>query len=192
MDLIRLEFTRLEVEGCVAKTKRDRATESVRLICRDCSTARHLGHAAVPHRKRGDINKVARELVSRVYEDVLHEACTIFVGSGCTTEGKGWHSETFYDDIKAKSHFPSKLPPPAFPDLMEYFCKRLDGGRHNRLIREALLRIERFSVPGDDNTFRNDVRGRVGRNSVLQSLRDDKLGPFLRAIVRDTDFDGRR
>ena len=128
----------------MVKAKQDKAIESVRLLCKDCSNARHLGHAAVPHRKRGDINKVAQELVSRLYEDVLRETCTIFVGSGCTTEGKGWHSATFYDEIKTKSRFPSKLPPPAFPELMEYFCKHADGGRHNRLIREAILRIERF------------------------------------------------
>jgi SIR2-like domain len=142
----------------VAKGKKVRESKnSIRLVCRDCAGEIHRGVAAMPqkrnsNRKPQETEKVARALVSRLYEDILHEACVVFIGSGCTTEGKGWgHSDTFYDEIRAKSGFPSKALPPSFPDLMEYFCKQMDGGQHNRLIREAVSRIERFAVPGEDN-----------------------------------------
>src|ERR1700733_9401982 len=179
----------------MAKTKQDRATDTVRLLCRDCSTARHLGHSAVPHRKRGDINKVAQELVSRIYEDVLHEACVVFIGAGCTTEGKGWQQATFYNDIRAKSAFPASLPHPTFPALMEYFCKHLDGGRHNRLIREALNRIERFSVPGDDNTFATMFGEELAQIPYFSRFITTNWDPFLErsleiliSMVEDRDL----
>src|SRR5260370_35644030 len=34
---------------------------------------------------------------------------------------------------------------------MQYFCSQSDGGHHNRLIREALSRIEGFCLRGEDN-----------------------------------------
>jgi len=104
--------------------------------------------------KTSDAQSVARELISRLYDDILQEHCVVFVGAGSTTERRYWRSEpSFYADIKNKCNFPATEQSPSFPDLMEYFCNRMDGGRHNRLIREAVARIERFSVPGEDNNF---------------------------------------
>ena len=33
---------------------------------------------------------------------------------------------------------------------MQFFCDHVDGGRHNRLISEAISRIERFCAPGEE------------------------------------------
>lgn len=136
------------------KAKRPSESDNIRLVCKDCSAAIHLGPGAHLPTNPLDSGKAARELVSRLYEDILHESCAVFVGAGCTTEGgTSSHSGSFYEEILMKCKYRSKGSAPAFPDLMEYFCEHLDGGRHNRLIREALSRIERFSIPGDDHTF---------------------------------------
>jgi hypothetical protein len=129
---------------------------NVHLACKECAAGAHTVAAGMASRRLSrtrsdDVDKIARSLVSRIYEDVLHESCVLFMGSGCTTEGRGLHSSNFYDEIKEKSGYPSSTQPPSFPDLMEYFCQHMDGGQHNRLIREAVSRIERFCVPGDEN-----------------------------------------
>jgi hypothetical protein len=192
----------LSTEGktrlAVAKGKKVRESkDSVRLVCRDCAAEIHGGAAAVlprrnSRRKPEDTEKVARALVSRLYEDILHEACVVFIGSGCTTEGRGWgHSNTFYDEIKAKSGFPSKALPPSFPGLMEYFCKQMDGGQHNRLIREAVSRIERFAVPGEDNYAATMFGEELAQIPYFSRFVTYQLGPVLREVSRDTDPHGR-
>jgi SIR2-like domain len=104
--------------------------------------------------KSPDVETTAERLVSRLYDDILREHCVVFVGAGSTTERHYWRSEpSFYQEIKAKSNFPPTDPPPSFPELMEYFCDHMDGGRHNRLIREAVARIDKFAVPGEDHNF---------------------------------------
>jgi hypothetical protein len=104
--------------------------------------------------KSPDAKTTAEKLISRLYDDILQGHCVVFVGAGSTTERHYWRTEpSFYKDIKAKANFPSTDPPPSFPELMEYFCNQMDGGRHNRLIREAVARVERFSVPGEDHNL---------------------------------------
>jgi SIR2-like protein len=97
-----------------------------------------------------DPELIARNLVSRLYDDILAEGCVIFVGAGSTTERKGGSRKLFYDRIKAISEY-TESSLPSFPELMQFFCERLDGGRHNRLIREALSRIESFCARGEQN-----------------------------------------
>lgn len=180
----------------MAKAKTKCAPDSVRLICSDCSAARHLGPGAHSHRKPLDSGKAAQELVSRLYEDILHETCAVFVGAGCTTEGsKGTHSGSFYEEILAKCKYPSKTPAPAFPDLMEYFCERLDGGQHNRLIRESLSRVERFSIPGDDHTFATMFGEELAEVPYFTRFVTTNWDPFLErsletliSIVEDRDL----
>ena len=94
---------------------------------------------------------MAEALVSRLYYDILQESCVVFVGAGSTIEHKRTGGKPFYDDIKNKAHYPSDAPPPSFPELMQYFCERIDGSHHNRLLREAISRIEFFSAGGENN-----------------------------------------
>src|SRR6266404_1672798 len=87
----------------------------------------------------------AEKLISRLYDDILQQHCVVFVGVGSTTERQYWRTEpSFYQEIKTKANFPPTDPPPSFPELMEYFCNQMDGGRHNRLIRETVIRVEIF------------------------------------------------
>src|ERR1700692_3820204 len=95
---------------------RTRNLENVRLAGKDCAAAVHsaaegtvLPRASRP--RTDDIGRVAQSLVSRVYEEVLHESCVIFVGSGCTTEGRRRDWGTFYDEIKERSGYPSSAAP---------------------------------------------------------------------------------
>ncbi len=99
--------------------------------------------------RRENPEPIAKELVARLYDDILAEGCVIFVGAGSTTERKGGRS-LFYDHIKALSKYPESSSP-SFPELMQFFCDRQDGGRHNRLIREALSRVESFCARGEQN-----------------------------------------
>ena len=78
---------------------------------------------------------------------------------------------------------------------MEYFCKHLDGGRHNRLIREALVRIERFSVPGDDNTFATMFGEELAEIPYFSRFVTTNWDPFLErsleiliSMVEDRDL----
>jgi hypothetical protein len=92
---------------------------------------------------------IAKALVSRIYDDILKEQCVVFLGAGSTTEGPRHHRKSFYEHIKEAARFSGE--PSSFPELMQYFCDQMDGGHHNRLIREALSRIEIFCMRGEDN-----------------------------------------
>jgi hypothetical protein len=97
-----------------------------------------------------DPSTVARSFVSRIYDEMLRGSCVIFAGAGSTTERGRQDTKNFYDQIKEKSGYPTGGDAPSFPVLMQYFCDHVDGGRHNRLITEAIARIEHFCAQGDD------------------------------------------
>jgi hypothetical protein len=104
---------------------------------------------ATAPQKQENLELVADELVGRLHDDILAEGCVIFVGAGSTTERRG-ERVLFYSHIKALSKYP-EASSPSFPELMQFFCDQEDGGRHNRLIREALSRIESFCARGERN-----------------------------------------
>jgi hypothetical protein len=138
-----------------------------------------------------------------LYDDIVRGQCVIFVGAGVTTEGDGPYSKpTFYETIRQKANHPDADPLPSFPDLMEYFCNRVDGGLRNRLIREAIDRIEYFSVPGearDEATIFPDVLAQIPYFGCVVTTNWD---PFLERsmgilvpVVEDRDlvfWDGRK
>jgi hypothetical protein len=90
-------------------------------------------------------------LVSRIYGDILRQGCVVFVGAGSTTEGRRQDGETFYQRIKEIAQISEESL--SFPELMQSFCDRMDGGHHNRLIREALIRLESFCVRGSEENY---------------------------------------
>jgi hypothetical protein len=91
-----------------------------------------------------EYDNYASELLTRIYDEILRQACVVFIGAGSTTEGSRTHTETYYEHIKKLANFSGANL--SFPELMQYFCEHMDGGHHNRLIREALSRIEEFCV----------------------------------------------
>ena len=95
------------------------------------------------------VDPVAYELVERLHDEIADESVVIFIGAGSTTE-RNPRLYSFYQRIRTKCSYPEDRPDPSFPELMEYFCTKLDGGQHNRLIREAIEYLEVFFLPGDE------------------------------------------
>jgi hypothetical protein len=136
--------------------------------------------ARVPASKAAENpNAIAKGLVSRLYDDILQEGCAVFLGAGSTTEREMRGSKSFYEHIRAISRFPAASPSPSFPDLMQYFCEHVDGGRHNRLIREALSRVESFCVPGEDNNLATIFTDSLAEIPYLNRFVTTNWDPFL-------------
>jgi SIR2-like domain len=130
--------------------------------------------------KSPDAETTAEKLIYRLYDDILQGHCVVFVGAGSTTERNYWRTEpSFYQDIKTKASFPPTDPPPSFPELMEYFCNQMDGGRHNRLIREAVARVERFSVPGEDHNLATMFGNELAEIPYFNRFVTTNWDPFL-------------
>ena len=83
-------------------------------------------------------------------QEIKSNNCILFLGAGISTEGTYWKT-TFYDHIKYLSKYPKKGGHPLFPDLMQYYCDKADGGLKNRLIREIIKWIEPFCIEGEPN-----------------------------------------
>jgi SIR2-like domain len=160
-------------------TPRAKTKDAFQLVRKDCAAAKHGSSARMQSRTPARPVDVAGQLVSRLFEDVLQESCAVFVGAGCTTEGGRRHSRTFYEEIREKCRFPAKVPAPAFPELMEYFCRQMDGGQHNRLIREAVSRIERFCVPSDERAFATMFGNELAEIPYFNRFVTTNWDPFL-------------
>jgi len=83
-------------------------------------------------------------------QEIQSNNCILFLGAGVSTEGSYWKT-TFYDHIRQLSRYPRKNEHPLFPDVMQYYCDKVDGGLKNKLIREIIDRIEPFTVEGEPN-----------------------------------------
>jgi hypothetical protein len=119
----------------------------------------------------------ARQLVSRIYDAILKEDCVVFLGAGSTTEGRRQEGKTFYHHIKGLCEFHGVDH--SFPELMQYFCDQMDGGRHNRLIREALSRIELFCLRGEDNYFATIFTNSIAEIPYFKTFITTNWDPFL-------------
>lgn len=117
------------------------------------------------------------ELVDRVYHEILEEGCVLFVGAGATTEA-GSHPN-FYEIIRQKVKCPADKEPLSFPDLMQHYCDKIDGGQHNRLIREIIARIEPFTVPGELHHEATRFCRAVAEIPYLKNLVTTNWDPFL-------------
>ena len=89
---------------------------------------------------------IPRELM----QEIKLNNCVLFCGAGISTEGT-YRRTTFYDHIRELSKYPKKIEHPLFPDVMQYYCDKIDGGRKNRLIREIIDWIEPFCIEGEPN-----------------------------------------
>ena len=85
------------------------------------------------------------DIPAELYQEIKAGGCVLFTGASVTTEGIAtFGSTTLYEDLN-KRVMPREEGLP-FPDLMQRFCKQVDGGRKNRLIRKIISRIEAFST----------------------------------------------
>ena len=115
--------------------------------------------------------------MSRIYDIILREGCVIFLGSGSTTEGGRPRGRTFYDHIKELCDFHGVDY--SFPELMQYFCDQMDGGHHHRLVREALSRIERFCLSGEDNYQATMFTDAIAQIPYFKTFVTTNWDPFL-------------
>ena len=123
---------------------------------------------------------VADSFVSGVYEGVVRGTCVIFVGAGSTTERRGQGRPSFYEQIKKKSDYPpADRNGPSFPVLMQYFCDHIDGGRHNRLITEAISRIEHFRAHREENGLAMAFSGEIAEIPYFNRFVTTNWDPFL-------------
>ncbi|HYK37275.1 SIR2 family protein [Alloacidobacterium sp.] len=129
---------------------------------------------------RDDFDHVAQRLVSRLHKDVVQESCVVFVGAGSTTE-RSWRAKDrgFYATIKAQTSHSGTNLSPSFPKLMESFCNELDGGHHNRLIREAISYLEQFSLPGEDNRTATMVSDLLAEIPYFNRFVTTNWDPFI-------------
>lgn len=78
------------------------------------------------------INRIPKELV----DEICSSNCVLFTGAGITTER--YYRYTFLDEIKEKCKYPKRAKNQSFPEVMSYFCNKLDSGNKNKLIREII------------------------------------------------------
>jgi len=161
----------------------------------DVKISESMSRKRTTHPLSEDPQAVARALVSRLYDEILQEGCVVFVGAGSTTERRHPRDKTFYDEIKLKANYPKELPQPSFPQLMQYFCDHLDGGHHNRLIREAISRIELFCARGLENRTAMMFSEAAAEIPYLNRFVTTNWDPFLERaldvlvpIVQDRDL----
>jgi hypothetical protein len=137
---------------------------------------------------------MGRSLVARLRANIIGQSCVAFVGAGSTTE-RYYHDGGFYAKIRKEADYPEKDPPPSFPKLMQYFCDQLDGGRHNRLIREAISYIENFCSPGEPNRVARSVSSSLATIPYFNRIVTTNWDPLLERemdvlvpIVEDRDL----
>ncbi len=78
---------------------------------------------------------------------------------------------------------------------MEFYCKAQDGGRKNRLIREAISYIENFCLPGEENRRAKQTADALARIPFLKTYVTTNWDPFLERsldvlvpVVEDRDL----
>lgn len=104
-------------------------------------------------------------------QEIQSNNCILFLGAGVSTEGTSYRKTTLYDHIKELSKYPNKSEHPLFPDVMQYYCDKVDGGLKNKLIREIIEWIEPFTVEGEPN------------RSVMMFHSEIARVPYFRIIV---------
>ncbi|MBC8274838.1 MAG: SIR2 family protein [Chloroflexi bacterium] len=105
---------------------------------------------------------IPRELLT----EVKSGNCVPFLGAGISTEApffKEHYGENFYDYIKRLSKQRSRSRHLSFPDMMQYFCDKVDGGRKNRLIREIIDWIEPFCFEGGNKRLMTIFHKEIAR-----------------------------
>jgi hypothetical protein len=134
------------------------------------------------------------ELPQVLYEDIINRRCVLFVGAGVTTEAR-YLKPSFYEMIKRKSGYPDGGEPPVFHELMQYFCDHMDGSQRNRLIREAIHRIESFCAPDENHTLATGFAVTLARIPFFDRFITTNWDPFLERslgvlvpMVEDSDL----
>ncbi len=87
---------------------------------------------------------------NELMQEIKQDCCVPFLGGGVSTEGT-YYKGTFLEHIEEICKYPKRIKNPAFPEVMQYYCEKIDGGRKNKLIREIISWIEQFTGDGEQN-----------------------------------------
>ena len=137
--------------------------------------------------------RAAATLVDRLLDEVVSDGCVAFIGAGSTTEKYG--GVGFYKLIQRKCGYPDEHPRLSFPQLMEYFCAKQDGGQQNRLIREAIDYIQDFCAAGEMNRVATMTPRLLAGIPHFRTIVTTNWDPFLERsldvltpVVQDRDM----
>ena len=133
------------------------------------------------------------ELPEELIEEVKSSNCVLFTGSGITTEHYYRHS--FLEQMREKCKYPKRAKDQSFPEVMQYYCQKLDGGKKNKLIREIIEWIEVFSAEGEPNRVAAAFFREIARIPFLRTIVTTNWDPFcertlnvLVPMVEDRDI----
>jgi len=128
-----------------------------------------------------------------LYEDIKAGSVVLFAGAGVSTESGPHGTPTLYDEIAHELGGQRKRAL-AFPDLMQRYCKVVDGGQKHRLTRRILDRIERFAGPGEAYAMTTMMHRDIARVPYITRIVTTNWDPFferelniLVPIVEDRD-----
>lgn len=114
--------------------------------------------------------------------DIQDNCCVLFLGAGISTEGT-YHNRTFFEYIKESCEYPESSSTASFPDVMQYYCEKMDGGRKNRLVREIAYWIERFTAEGEPNRFATAFYREIARVPYFQTFVTTNWDPFCERVM---------
>jgi hypothetical protein len=123
-------------------------------------------------------NKLPEELV----EEIKSFNCVLFIGAGVTTE-QSYFRETLLGHVKEKCKYPKRAKNQSFPDVMQYYCQKLDGGRKNRLIREIIEWIEFCTAEGEPNRVATGFLREIARIPYFRTIVTTNWDPFCERTV---------
>jgi len=120
-------------------------------------------------------------LPEELIEEVKSFNCVLFAGASTTTEQ--YYKSTFVEQIKEKCKYPKKMKNQSFPEITQYYCQKLDGGRKNKLIREIIEWIEFYSAEGEPNRVATGFFREIARIPFFRTIVTTNWDPFCERTV---------
>jgi hypothetical protein len=120
-------------------------------------------------------------LPEELVEEIESFNCVLFAGAGTTTEQ--YYKSTFLGQVKERCKYPKKDKNQSFPEVMQYYCQKLDGGRKNRLIREIIEWIEFYSAEGEPNRVATGFFREIARIPFFRTIVTTNWDPFCERSV---------
>jgi hypothetical protein len=119
---------------------------------------------------------------NELIQEIKQNCCVPFLGAGISTEGP-YYKRTFFEHIKGLCNYPKRINNPAFPDVMQYYCEKIDGGRKNKLIREIINWIEHFAIEGEPNRVATMFHRDIARIPYFKIIVTTNWDPFCERVL---------